>query len=348
MSQKSKRGLQRGLSEIVEKQTAPTPDKSRESSSLIAKFRDVPLPPPPTTSHHLLPIEKPIAPTRDFARVANSITRDAIPGGLFKGTSKKLYDALYLRTRGAIVPVREIKAKHGDLMNWAGVSRNTLRNHLRHLEAVRLIEIKFDLGDNNGAVYEVRTPEEVGLLPPTTSYHLLPPPPSTQKLVPPSTQKLVGGGRSQTIENKATSASPNTFIKTNTDDDDEGGAPRALREAEKEITGRVSGAEQWGELFELLATELRIAAARTTVSSAPAFLAEHLRRRLWKMEKKQLSAEVRTSAAEEKLAGSGERGVACKDCGGTGFYYPQGFEGGVAKCRHEGLKSPTEERKGSA
>lgn len=29
----------------------------------------------------------------------------------------------------------------------------------------------------------------------------------------------------------------------------------------------------------------------------------------------------------------------CPDCNGTGFYYPQGVEGGVARCKHERLKS---------
>ena len=28
----------------------------------------------------------------------------------------------------------------------------------------------------------------------------------------------------------------------------------------------------------------------------------------------------------------------CLDCKGTGFYYPQGVEGGVARCKHEQLK----------
>jgi hypothetical protein len=48
MSQKNKRGLQRGLSEIIEKQTAPLPDKSRESSDLISRFRDQQAVPPLT------------------------------------------------------------------------------------------------------------------------------------------------------------------------------------------------------------------------------------------------------------------------------------------------------------
>jgi hypothetical protein len=39
--------------------------------------------------------------------------------------------------------------------------------------------------------------------------------------------------------------------------------------------------EKWGELAELLAMELEIAAARTkSISNVPAFLTEHLRRRL--------------------------------------------------------------------
>jgi hypothetical protein len=28
----------------------------------------------------------------------------------------------------------------------------------------------------------------------------------------------------------------------------------------------------------------------------------------------------------------------CPDCQGTGFYYPKGVEGGVARCTHEQLK----------
>src|SRR5688500_7020146 len=58
----------------------------------------------------------PVAPARDFNKRANSIERDALPAGLFPGTSKKLYDALYLRTRGAVVPVRTVKARRSELM----------------------------------------------------------------------------------------------------------------------------------------------------------------------------------------------------------------------------------------
>jgi DNA-binding transcriptional ArsR family regulator len=347
MSQKNKRGLQRGLSDIVEKQTAPVADKSQESSSLIAKFRDHPLPPPPTTSP-LQPETKPIAPVRDFARVANSITRDAIPAGLFKGTSKKLYDALYLRTRGAIVPIRQVKARQGDLMQWAGVSHNTLRTHLRSLEAVGLIEIRWELGDNDGAVYEVRLPEEIDLLPPPTT-SLQPPPSSNQKLVPPSNQKLEVGGGGQLAENKTVSGQPKTLIKTNTErsDDDAAlaGLINELKSASKEITGRevsASESERWRELAAVLIAELRIAAARTTVSSVPAFLAEHLRRRLWKIDKKQAHAEGRELPDEPGSQTFNVDASTCPDCSGSGWWYPEGETKGVAKCKHAQLSKVSE------
>jgi hypothetical protein len=80
----------------------------------------------------------------------------------------------------------------------------------------------------------------------------------------------------------------------------------------------------------VLVTELKIAAGRTTVSSMPAFLAEHLRRRLWKKEEK---SEAGQSSANKVDASK------CPDCFGTGMWYPEGFEKGVAKCRHEKLRA---------
>lgn len=297
------------------------------------------LPSPPTQESAAVAS---LAPKRDFTKVPNSVTRDAVPAGLFKGTSKKLYDALYHRTRGAFQPVRQIKARQSDLMAWARVSRNTLRSHLRHLEAVGLIITRWDLGDNEGAVYEVFTPEEVLTPPPTTS--LQPPPPtSNQKLVPPSNQKLVGGGGGQTIDNTTTSEFPKTLIKTNTEktDDDEAlaGLVAALKQAAREVTGKEASAAErrrWDEVAEVLVTELKIAAGRTTVSSVPAFLAEHLRRRLWKRDKRELEAEA---APDPKNAPGGTHGPAidpseCPDCFGTGMFYPEGYDKGVARCPH--------------
>jgi hypothetical protein len=127
-------------------------------------------------------------------------------------------------------------------------------------------------------------------------------------------------------------------------DDDEAFADfvSLLRESAREITGRepsATEAAKWRELAEVLITELRIAAGRTTVSSVPAFLAEHLRRRLWKLEnrKQPPSAAEEVEALEQTAARAGAR--ECPDCWGTGMYYPGGFEKGVARCKHERLGS---------
>lgn len=83
--------------------------------------------------------------------------------------------------------------------------------------------------------------------------------------------------------------------------------------------------------------ELKIAAARTTVSSVPAFLAEHLRRRLWKIDKKQARAEG-TELPDDTVKSSPSVDAAeCPDCGGSGWWYPEGEAKGVTKCRHEKL-----------
>lgn len=146
----------------------------------------------------------------------------------------------------------------------------------------------------------------------------------------------------KTVENKDTSAIPKTSFKTNTENiDDEAFAAHVtlLKQASKEITGRepsASESERWREVAEVLVTELKIAAGRTSVSSVPAFLAEHLRRRLFKKDQKQLAreaaAEVSPAPAAPKLDAS-----QCPDCFGTGMWYPEGYDKGVARCRHEKL-----------
>jgi hypothetical protein len=87
----------------------------------------------------------------------------------------------------------------------------------------------------------------------------------------------------------------------------------------------------------VLVAELKIAAARTTVSSAPAFMAEHLRRRLWKIDKKQARAEGRELPDEAVSKIQTIDASKCSDCGGSGWWYPDGEAKGVAKCKHEKL-----------
>jgi hypothetical protein len=144
----------------------------------------------------------------------------------------------------------------------------------------------------------------------------------------------------------------NTSYKTkeiNTDDEAFAEFAAALRKTTKEITGREpSNAEatRWAEVAEVLMTELRIAAGRTTISSVPAFLAEHLRRRLWKKEKRQIEAE----AAEQKAFSPAGKVDAkkCPDCFGAGMWYPEGFEKGVARCHHQKLTVATSDTENKA
>ena len=132
---------------------------------------------------------KQAAPSRDFNRRANSLERDALPQGLFPGTSKKLYDALYLRTRGAVEPCRTIRATKRQMMEWAKIgSQNTLDGHLRHFLNVGLLVRSWEVGDNAGAIYKVLIPEEIDPPHPTPP-HLT----SPQKLGGGSPQKVVWG-----------------------------------------------------------------------------------------------------------------------------------------------------------
>jgi hypothetical protein len=121
------------------------------------------------------------------------------------------------------------------------------------------------------------------------------------------------------------------------DDEAFAGFVELMRKTAEEITGRTPSSverERWLEVAQVLSAELKLAAGRTTVSSVPAFLAEHLRRRLWKKDKRQMEAE----AAELKPTDSPKiDGSGCPDCFGTGMWYPEGFDKGVARCEHKAL-----------
>jgi hypothetical protein len=287
-----------------------------------------------------------IAPTRDFNKRANSIDRDAMPKGHFPGTSYKLYNALYQRTRGAVVPIRTIQATKRELMDWSNIkSKNTIAINLQILLANGWIRRSLEVGDHGGSIYEIFTPEEAfdPTQPNPTQVDPSQPVP-TQKLGLDPTQQSGWVGLGKVTENKDTSAVPKTSFKTNTEKfDDEAFAAHValLKQATKEITGKEPSAteiERWREVAEVLVTELKIAAGRTSVSSVPAFLAEHLRRRLFKKDQKQLA----TEAAEASSAPPTPKVNAsqCPDCFGTGMWYPEGYDKGVARCRHEKLTQP--------
>lgn len=283
------------------------------------------------------PIPSPIAPERNFNKRANSLERSALPSGHFPGASKKIYDALYVRTRGAIVPARTVQARHRELLAWSGVKDiKTIKTHLNKLRESGLVTWTTLKGEHEGSFYEVFLPEEVSPIPAQSQ----PNPSPDLKTDLDLAQKTGWAGLPNLVDSQGLNAHDKTSFKTSTErDDDEAFAEfnAALKKAAKEITGREpSQAEtaRWGELAEILVTELKIAAGRTTVSSVPSFLAEHLRRRLWKKEKRQIDDErsKEQSAAAQKVDAS-----KCPDCFGTGMWYPEGFEKGVARCEHKAL-----------
>lgn len=110
----------------------------------------------------------------------------------------------------------------------------------------------------------------------------------------------------------ANASSPSSNdLRKNDDDEAFAAMVSTLRQVVMEITGKppsTAEAERWRDLAELLSAELRVAASRTAVSSVPAFLTEHLRRRLFKRDRQQIEREVaeasRPDAQEEKATHS--------------------------------------------
>jgi hypothetical protein len=288
-----------------------------------------------------------IAPDRDFTRVANSIVREAVPWGVFGGKSKQLYDFLYSQTRGAIVPKMSVIISKVKLMAGADIgSEVTLKKNLDRLKACGLVNERVIAGVHGGNEFTVFLPEE--------ATHARGGSPSSPSTLSTSSSSLYKRESLETVEtspssagliidNQRASEGPKTSFNTNTEGDDDealAGFAAAMKKAAREVTGKEPSAAEmarWTELAEVLITELKIAAGRTTVSSVPAFLAEHLRRRLWKKEKRQIEAEV----AEQRTVNSPKLDASkCLDCFGTGMWYPQGYEKGVARCPHDKLKVP--------
>jgi hypothetical protein len=334
MSHKKKSGLQRGLSDIVEKQIAPKQDASELSRGLIGKFTE----PKPTLSTQGTQGIHP-APMRDFQKVANSITREAVPAGVFKGKCKQIYDFLYSKTRGAIVPSRSATLTRQAIMEGSHVgSTKTLFLNLRHLRSAGLITWTECEGTHGGNEYTVNLPEEaVSTLSTLSTLGTLSAPSHFLPRVPWVESTMGTQGSSGDVS--TVTSDPNTLIKDKERIDDEA-APlgELFRELERQVIGKnTASLQQWQDLRELLVTELKIAAGRTTISNVPAFLTEHLRRRLWKVDKKRATEIAIEPEQGSHTAFSEEEKRACPDCAGTNFWYPEGPDKGVAKCRHSKL-----------
>ena len=291
-------------------------------------------------------VTSPVSPERDFQKVPNSISRVAMAERFFKGKSKHVWDYLWSQSRGAVVPIRTVRRSRPQIKAGAGFgSMTTVDSAIENLQAVGLITVKTIVGENGGNEYEVFTPEEVAIgvfgLPDlsgttgeigTTG--------TTQNPVVPVVPESGSTGSTLTSTESEGSGGPKTSFKTKEqklDDEALAGFASAMKKVVYELTGKSLSpveAQRWSELADVLVTELKIAAGRTNVSSVPAFLTEHLRRRLWKKDKRQVEAE-----ASERREGDAPKVDAsqCPDCFGTGMYYPEGFDKGVARCRHDNL-----------
>jgi hypothetical protein len=325
------------------------PKKSLNLSVRLPQLRDPhdELIKPSLPSQTSLTRQTPVAPERDFSKVANSIHREAVPSGLFKGKSKQLYDCLYSLTRGAIIPTRTVRISRPQLMKKAHIgARVTFESNILHLANIGLVHVRQIVGEHEGNEYTVLLPEES--MPSLTSQSRYAQKPDILVRLESSQTR-----HTSTQADTATSGPPKTSFKTKEEisDDDAAlaGLNATLKTATKELTGKeVSMAEsgRWKELAEVLVAELKIAAARTTVSSVPSFLAEHLRRRLWKIDKKQARAEGRELPDEVVGAPQGALDASsCPDCGGSGWWYPEGEGKGVAKCKHGKLAKNDDQSK---
>jgi hypothetical protein len=199
---------------------------------------------------------------------------------MFIGKSKQIYDYLYSLTRGAIKPVRTIRITKSNLMLGSNVgSERTLLKNLAHLKNIGLVKITEFEGQHLGNQYEVILPEE-------KSHHPPYPPYSPQKVgtLPPVESGV--GGVGLLVENKQLTDTVRLSFKDNRKNDDDAftGLTELFAKASEKISGKPPNKNQqrkWTELAELLIMELEVASARTTsVSDVPAFLTEHLRRRL--------------------------------------------------------------------
>jgi DNA-binding transcriptional ArsR family regulator len=234
------------------------------------------------------PRQNNISPVRDFNKRANSLERDALPAGLFPGASKAIYDALYIRTIGAIEPKRTVQVTRKVLMEWTGIKNiKTVNTHLKKLKDEGLVKVTNFVGEQKGSYYEVLLPEEITQTRPNPT-QTQPKPNSDQKLGLVPDQKLVWVGLGETVDNIHTYSFPKTSLKTLSNDDEQTVAfadfIKEISEASIRITGKKvkkSERAKWREVAELLVMELELAAARTeAVSSVPAFLKEVLRRKL--------------------------------------------------------------------
>jgi len=176
MSQKRKSGLQRGLSEIVARQTAPTEEKARQSADLISRFAEPKAVPPAgipsqSISPHGIPQQDMPAPAEIKPRQAQGLKlaeivreeRGYYP--TFNDISDRLVPELKLDPYEQVVVYRLYRLSRGwqkescvightKLANSTNLSRSTVQKTVARLVERGLIENLGDRG-NDGTEYRV-------------------------------------------------------------------------------------------------------------------------------------------------------------------------------------------------
>jgi hypothetical protein len=267
-------------------------------------------------------------------------------------SEKSVYSVMYRETVSKGIAERHFGP--AELMKKTGLrSRNTVHKALYGLQEKLSVEVVSEANGNPAGpryrVYGWREIEErrkapgITIDPQTKRIVARGIPEGIPTTIPPAIAKDWDSGIPADgipgIPNIGTVINKEEVLSSQRAGDDEAFAE--LRAAAKEITGKE--AIDWQELDEVLTTELKIAAGRTTVSSVPAFLAEHLRRRLWKTDKARLDTSGGPTEAQGRASGDGAGhkidASQCPDCFGTNMRYvnPQTFEGGVVRCKHENL-----------
>jgi hypothetical protein len=332
-------------------------EKSLQIQEKAGGKQETPMPTQPTQpAHPSHPI--PVSPAKDFTKVANSLFRES--SELFKGMSRHTYDALYKRTRGAIVPTRKVQLTKAELCDLTGLNNNTVFKHITHLKKVGLVKVEYAFGNHGGSIYEVMVPDEIKPIPSHTSLPSLPSLPNptqpTQKVVPHPYQKEEWDGMGNMFENKEVSGNVKPLIKTKEEKriDDEpaaalNGFSEKINDVFKQLMGREmkeSDADALTAIGELLAAEILEAASRTkVVSDAAKFSLTHLRRRLGvrtikvetSFDKETGKGTASTKPVKREIQLSDDEIQECPDCQGRLLIYPGGPGKGAVMCKHSQL-----------
>ena len=310
-------------------------------------------------------VHKNVAKEEEAAAAETAVLEQITPlDATHTGSERSIYSIMYRETISKGISERHFGP--AELMKKSGIrSRNTVHKALYGLQEKFSIEVISEMkGNPIGPRYRVYKPQEIERRRKVEGIKI---DPQTKKIVErggspseypseypknwdttipeigiPTIPKIgIVYKRENKFDVEPDYASPSSSISSAGEDDERFALSelnKIFSEATLKVTGnlpRPADRERWAELARVLVSELEIASARTTISSVPSFLAEHLRRRLWKIDKQQAQAEGRELPDETIRTASSPDASKCPDCAGTGWHYPEGMEKGVKKCRHE-------------